>query len=189
MQTLKTSALMKTPPGIDGRRIASTGKRKHLPIQASPRRRRRALCLGVATLLLAGTALPACRQRPQVIIRSAHGPVTVTVEIANAPATRARGLMYRTDLEPDAGKLFIFPQPHELRFWMKNTPLPLDMIFINDARTVVGIVANARPFSTQGLGVNGASKYVLEVHGGFCARRGIAAGDVVEFVRIDDRAT
>jgi uncharacterized membrane protein (UPF0127 family) len=142
------------------------------------------LCLALPAAL----ALAACAQRPAVVIRAARGPVTVEVEVADTPDSRARGLMYRRDLAPQAGMLFIFPTPSEQRFWMKNTPLSLDMVFISSDRTIVGIVPDTRPFTTDPLGVSGASQYVLEVHAGFCAQHGIAAGDKVEFVRVGPSA-
>ena len=108
----------------------------------------------------------------------------VTVEIAATPEARAHGLMYRRDLAADAGMLFIFPTASEQRFWMKNTPLPLDMIFIGANRRIIGIVADTRPFSTNSLGVGGLSQYVLEVNAGFSAKHGLAAGDLVDFVHI-----
>ena len=139
-------------------------------------------------LLLALVGLAACARGPRVVVHAAHAPVTVSVEIANTPATREQGLMYRTDLGADAGMLFLFPHDEDLRFWMKNTPLPLDMVFIDASRAIVGIVADTRPFSTQGLGVGKPSRYVLEVHAGFCAKHGIAAGDKVDFEQIEDTA-
>jgi hypothetical protein len=128
--------------------------------------------------------LAACSQRPEVVIHSARGPVTVQVEIADTPDTLARGLMYRRDLGADAGMLFVFPKEADEQFWMKNTPLPLDMVFIGKQRRIVGIVSEARPFTTNSRGVGVPSQYVLEVNGGFCARHGINSGDTVEFVRI-----
>jgi uncharacterized membrane protein (UPF0127 family) len=97
--------------------------------------------------------------------------------------------MYRNDLAADAGMLFLFPQDEDLQFWMKNTPLPLDMIFIDASHAIVGIVANTRPFSTQARGIGKPSRYLLEVHGGFCARRGIASGDRIDFVDVPPDAT
>ena len=134
-------------------------------------------------------AVAACTRGPQVVVHAARGPVTVSVEIANTPTTREHGLMYRNDLGADAGMLFLFPREEPLQFWMKNTPLPLDMIFIDTSQTIVGIVADTRPFSTQGRGVGKPSRYVLEVHAGFCAAHGIAAGDKVDFVQVPDGAT
>jgi uncharacterized protein len=136
-------------------------------------------------LLVALCAIAAaCTPRPQVVIHATRADVRVQVEVADTPETRARGLMYRRDLAVNAGMLFIFPNESEQHFWMKNTPLPLDMLFINAAHRIVGIVPDTRPFSTNPLGVDAPSQYVLEVHGGFCAAHGIAAGDRVEFVQI-----
>jgi uncharacterized membrane protein (UPF0127 family) len=135
-------------------------------------------------LLLAFLLLGGCQRGPAVIVRSAQGPVTVRVEVVDTPDSRARGLMYRRDLAADAGMLFIFEAESDQHFWMKNTPLPLDMIFVGANHKIVGIVADARPFSTNSLSVGAPSQYVVEVHAGFCAAHGIAAGDTVEFVRV-----
>ena len=137
-----------------------------------------------AVLLLASVLLAGCSQRPSVVIHAASGPVTVQVEVADTPDARARGLMYRRYLAADAGMLFIFPTPAEQRFWMKNTPLALDMIFIDADRRIVGIVADTHPFTTNPVGTDQPSQYVLEVRAGFCAAHGIAAGDPIEFVRV-----
>jgi uncharacterized protein len=139
-----------------------------------------------ALLFLGLVLVAACTRHPQVVIHSASGPVTVQVEIADTPDARARGLMYRRDLAADAGMLFIFSNEAEQSFWMKNTPLPLDMVFIGADRKIVGIVADTRPFTTNPLGVGAPSQYVLEVHGGFCAGHGIGAGDQVDFVRVEN---
>jgi len=96
--------------------------------------------------------------------------------------------MYRRRLAADAGMLFVFPTESDQQFWMKDTPLPLDMVFIGKQRHIVGIVSEARPFTTNPLGVGVPSQYVLEVNGGFCARHGITTGDAVEFVRIFNTA-
>ena len=140
-------------------------------------------------LLLAFATLVACTRGPRVVVHAAKGPVAISVEIAATPARRERGLMYRNDLGADAGMLFLFPQDSDLRFWMKNTPLPLDMIFIDASHTIVGIVADTRPFSTQALGVGKPSRYVLEVHAGYAAKHGIASGDKVDFEQVSDAAS
>jgi uncharacterized membrane protein (UPF0127 family) len=121
------------------------------------------------------------------VVHSERGPVAVEVEVADTAAARARGLMYRRDLAAAAGMLFIFPEESQQQFWMKNTPLSLDMVFIDANRRIVGIVENAKPFTTTSRGVDAPSKYVLEVHAGFCARHGIATGDRVEFERIAEQ--
>lgn len=134
--------------------------------------------------LLVLAAIAACTEQPQVTVHAAAGPVHIPVELAITPEARTRGLMYRRDLPSNAGMLFVFPQERPQQFWMRNTPLSLDLIFISAARRVAGVVADARPFSEEMLGVPEPSQYVLEVHAGFAARHRIAAGDAVDFVRI-----
>lgn len=123
-----------------------------------------------------------CHHTPEVIIHPQAGaPVRVPVELALSLEARNRGLMYRRDLPPNGGMIFVFPASSEQTFWMKNTPLPLDMIFIGDDLVVVGIVENAVPFSTGLVGVGRPSRYVLEVHAGFAKAHQLRAGDRVEF--------
>ncbi|HEX7406299.1 MAG TPA: DUF192 domain-containing protein [Candidatus Binatia bacterium] len=149
---------------------------------------RRHLYQSEVALLMVCMALTACSHRPEVVIRSSRGPVAVEVEVADTPESRARGLMYRNDMAPNAGMLFIFPNETEQQFWMKNTPLPLDMVFIGKEHRIVGIVADTQPFTTSPLGVPGRSQYVLEVHAGFCASHGISTGNQVDFVRVPEGA-
>ena len=139
-------------------------------------------------LLFTLAVLVACVREPHVVVKTAAGPVRVNVEVANTPQSRELGLMYRRDMAADAGMLFIFPGESRQAFWMKNTPLSLDMIFIDAAHKIVGIVPDARPFSTKSLGVSTPSKYVLEVHAGFCTQHGIAAGDQIELADVADSA-
>ncbi len=121
-------------------------------------------------------------------VHTGTGEHKVRVEIANTAVTRTRGLMYRNKLDQDAGMLFVFPREETLQFWMKNTPLPLDMIFIGSDFKVVGIVENAKPFSTTGRGVKEPSRYVLEVNGGYSAKHGLKPGDRVEFHNVPPSA-
>ena len=81
--------------------------------------------------------------------------------------------------------LFIFPTLSPQSFWMKNTLISLDMIFVNDARQVVGLVANAEPLALQSRSVANPSRFVVEVNGGFAAARGIEVGTAVSFENID----
>ncbi len=128
--------------------------------------------------------LTACSQGPAAVIRASRETVTVHVEIADTPDKRATGLMYRRALAPEAGMLFLFPQASPQKFWMKNTVLPLDMIFISPTGKIVGIVNDAKPFTTNPLGVDEPSQYVLEVNAGFAAKHGLSVGDQVEFLRV-----
>jgi len=132
---------------------------------------------------LLAIAVTGC-SKPQVIIRPASESTalaTVKVEIADTPAKRQIGLMYRKHLASNAGMLFIFPKALPVRFWMKNTEIPLDMIFADGRGRIIGIVADAAPYSEKLLAVEGDSKYVLEVNAGFCKRYGVKAGDYLEF--------
>ncbi len=129
-------------------------------------------------LLLALTA--ACPTQPEVVILGRNGSVRVPVELALTTEQRARGLMYRTDLPKGSGMLFVFPRNENHTFWMKNTPLPLDMIFIDDTRTIIGFVENAVPFSLETRGVDRQARLVLEVHAGFVERHDLRVGDRVE---------
>lgn len=134
-------------------------------------------------------ALPACTQHPEVVVHTqGAAAVRIPVELALTPTERQRGLMFRRDLEPHAGMLFVFPESEDHSFWMKNTPLALDMIFINDDMRVAGIVADAVPFTIVSRSVGQPSRYVLEVRGGFSKQHGIQAGDRVEFHNVPSQA-
>lgn len=132
-------------------------------------------------LLVLATSGTACAREPRVVLHTAGGDVSVTVEIADTPQKRSLGLMYRKELAEGAGMLFIFEESQQLSFWMKNTPLPLDMMFIDEDRKIVGIVKEAVPFTTSPRKVDGESRYVLEVNAGFSERHKVKAGDTVSF--------
>ena len=102
--------------------------------------------------------------------------IPVNVEIAATNASRARGLMNRKTLKATHGMLFIFPDEAKRRFWMKNTYIPLDMIFVNQGLTTVGVVHNAKPHTLEGRGVPIPSTYVVEVNAGFARKHAIGTG-------------
>jgi uncharacterized membrane protein (UPF0127 family) len=114
--------------------------------------------------------------RQVILMPPGRNPVAVTVEIARTPRERQVGLMYRKELAADAGMLFVFENPQQLSFWMRNTYVPLDMIFICADLTVLGVVENTTPLSDQSCSVPGLSQFVLEVNALFARRHGIAAG-------------
>jgi uncharacterized protein len=119
---------------------------------------------------------------PRVVLDSPSGrSLAVNVEVARTPDEQARGLMFRDRLADDAGMLFVFPESSEHAFWMKNTLIPLDMIFIDEAGTVVGIVERAEPQTLAPRTVGAKSRYVLEVNGGWSAANGVGKGDRVRF--------
>ena len=138
----------------------------------------------LALTLLASITGSACARddaTARTVLHTGGGDVAVTVEIAATPERRNLGLMYRKELAEDAGMLFLFERPQHLTFWMKNTVLPLDMVFIGADHRVVGIVKNATPFTTTPRAVDGESQYVLEVNAGFSDRHGVRGGDAVTF--------
>ena len=128
------------------------------------------------------TALPSCIQADDGLIPiHLPGGVIIQAEIANTMKKRAEGLMYREYLAKDRGMLFTFDQAQPWTFWMKNTPIPLDMIFINRDLKIVGIVEQTVPFSLDSRSVDAPSQYVLEINGGLARRHGIQTGDRVRF--------
>lgn len=138
----------------------------------------------LATLLF--TLFAGCSTKPTVMLqRAAGGEADVRAEIASTPEARTLGLMFRKKLPSTEGMLFLFPEERVLTFWMKDTLIPLDMIFINSAMVVVGTVENATPLSTAPLSVSSPSKFVLEVNGGFVRQQGILPGAKVELRGID----
>jgi uncharacterized membrane protein (UPF0127 family) len=135
--------------------------------------------LALFALVLAGCTRPA---GPTVVLHPKNGsPVHVRVELADTPRSQSVGLMYRKEMPEDHGMLFLFGDDSDHGFWMKNTPLPLDMLFISKEGTIVGIIAETEPYSLELRRVGTPSRFVLEVNGGFAARHGIAAGDRVTY--------
>ncbi len=115
--------------------------------------------------------------RGQVVLHDAYGGVhPVEVEIADTPAARTRGMMWRTSVPAGTGMLFIFPSEEEHSFWMRNTLVPLDMLFLDHSGQVVGIVAQAEPQTLDRRSVGKPSVYVLEVAGGWTEKAGVLPG-------------
>ncbi len=141
--------------------------------------------LSIAIFMLALSMANACQGQPKVAISTRDGrEESFKVEVADSPLKRELGLQYRRDLSVDQGMIFLFPAAAEQSFWMKNTPIPLDMIFISSDRKIVGIVERATPFSLDARSVRGASQYVLEINGGLSQKYGFKPGDPVRFESI-----
>lgn len=118
----------------------------------------------------------------QVILTDAYGGKhAVEVEVAATDPQRTRGLMWRKQLPKGKGMLFVFNYVDVHGFWMRNTLIPLDMIFIGPDDRVVGISANAAPKTLTSRSVDQPSKYVLEVPGGWSEEIGLQPGSKVEF--------
>ncbi len=110
--------------------------------------------------------------------------VCFTAELAVTASERARGLMFRDALPDDRAMLFVFPEPGRHGFWMKNTRIELDIVFIGAGRRIVSVAHRATPCRTEPCAhylPEGDAAYVLEVAGGLAERHGFAAGDPVEF--------
>ncbi|WP_026986250.1 DUF192 domain-containing protein [Fodinicurvata fenggangensis] len=101
------------------------------------------------------------------------------VELATTNAERAQGLMYRRTLDEGTGMLFIYPRSQRISMWMKNTFIPLDMIFIDESGEIIRIAHRTVPESTQSIPSGGRAKAVLEINAGVSERLGIAKGDRV----------
>jgi hypothetical protein len=139
------------------------------------------LAVAIGAVALAGIAwaLFAGGDSNRIAIETASGSHIFTVEWARTPAERARGLMERTDLPADHGMVFDFGREQPVSFWMRNTPLPLDMIFIHGDGTVYRIEHSTTPYSDDMIPSGGAVRYVLEVNGGTAMRIGLRPGDRV----------
>jgi uncharacterized membrane protein (UPF0127 family) len=110
----------------------------------------------------------------------------VLVELARTATERNRGLMYRQSLQQGRGMLFLFEHPEPLKFWMKNTYIPLDMIFMDEQKRVVYVEENAEPLTLNERGPDGVdTQYVLEVPGGWAQAHDVRSGVVVKFLNVD----
>jgi uncharacterized membrane protein (UPF0127 family) len=136
-----------------------------------------------------GSGLPAAvadqTRHGAVRFETPRGTWLVDVELARTADQRARGLMWRTDLRPDTGMLFFFDESEEHRFWMRNTLLSLDMLFLDEDRVVVGVVDHAEPRTDTPRTVGRPSRYVLEVAGGEAAAHAVGPGARAAFLGIE----
>jgi len=155
---------------------------------------RRGLLAVAAVFAMAGAAQAAnlprqnpktCRGQPEIKpleplqIRTDKGLKTFTVEVADSPIRQEYGLMCRKALAPDRGMLFLFASQEPRYFWMRNTLIPLDIIYISADGKVVSITRNARPLDDTPLPSAGPAKFVLELAGGRAAQIGVLPGDQV----------
>ena len=138
-------------------------------------------------IAIIGTMCGACSLNPQqqpsrpiaqnqtsrVTFQAPDGDISFEEGVAQAFLSRQNGLMFRKNLEKNAGMLFIFDSETEQTFWMKNTLIALDLIFLDNQKRVVGIIENATPQSLAPLSVDRPSRYVLEINGGLAQKRGI----------------
>lgn len=135
----------------------------------------------VVALLLVGNACADGRVQllatdpAPLVADTASGPVAFSIEIADDAGERERGLMFRDDLPENHGMLFVFEQAGDIGFWMKDTPLPLDLVFI-DNRGIIGDIRRGEPQSMAIIAPSQPSRFVLELEFGTAARTGLAPG-------------
>ncbi|WFE87767.1 DUF192 domain-containing protein [Roseibium porphyridii] len=139
------------------------------------------LLLFTATGLSPATAQDEVAPLPTetLVVRSGDKEHTFTVEVASTDRQRARGLMFREEMATDHGMLFVFEGEGDRFFWMKNTPLPLDIIYIDAKGWIVSIAADTTPFSEAVIPSREPAKYVLELNAGISAELGLEPGDGV----------
>lgn len=121
---------------------------------------------------------------PSIVFFAQAGEAHYDLEVARQPHEQMRGLMHRQTMAPNWGMVFVFPNMQPRSFWMRNTLMPLDMVFVTDAGVVDSVVANAVPLTLDSRPSAGPAKYVIELVAGEAARRGIVAGTRVEFLNL-----
>jgi hypothetical protein len=121
----------------------------------------------------------------RLTIVTANGDQAFNIEVVDTPESRAKGLMFRTALAPDAGMLFDFHESRPVSFWMQNTLIPLDMLFIRHDGTIANIHVNAKPMDPTSIPSDGPVEFVFEIAGGRSVELGIKAGDKVVQDRIN----
>ena len=126
---------------------------------------------------------PAGLEQAPLTIRSSTGEHRFIVEMARTPEEQAQGLMHRQSLAPDRGMLFPYDPPRPASFWMKNTLIPLDLVFIRADGTISSIEAETVPLSLEPIVSQEPIAAVLEIAGGRAAELGIREGDQVEWAR------
>ncbi|MCC2662755.1 MAG: hypothetical protein K0R41_895 [Geminicoccaceae bacterium] len=131
----------------------------------------------VLMIRVAAADAPAVLDRDWLTIEAEHGPFQFEVEVARTPAERARGLMFRESLADGQGMLFDFGDPQRVAMWMRNTLIPLDILFIRSDGRISSIAREAQPLSDQVMESAEPVRAVLELPGGLTAERGIEPGD------------
>ena len=151
-----------------------------------------------AALTLAFTAVAACASaqtptKPAKLptealeIRTHHGPVRLKVEIAADDNAREYGLMFRKHMADDHGMIFDFPDVQPRSFWMKNTLIPLDMLFVGPDGRIVSVAKRAKPLDETAVSSYFPARAVIEINGGLADKLGIQAGDQVQDARVFPR--
>jgi uncharacterized protein len=148
---------------------------------SSARRGLIALVLGVCS---AGAAAAACSDA-SVELRSGNATARFNIEVADTDAERAQGLMNREKMAASSGMLFVYESPRRASFWMKNTLIPLDMIFVDETGVVTQVHSMAKPLDETPIDGGDGVAFVLEINGGLAKRLGIEAGSVLRHPVVD----
>ncbi|MFC6488954.1 DUF192 domain-containing protein [Nitratireductor sp. GCM10026969] len=119
-----------------------------------------------------------------LLAETAAGERSFTIEIADTAEKRARGLMFRRSMGDDHGMLFVFEESRNRSFWMKDTPMPLDLLFVGEDGSVRAI-ERGEPLSTDGIAPDARAQFVLELKAGTAQRTGIEVGDRLRHPLID----
>ena len=147
----------------------------------APVLRRAAVVAAIAAVAL---PLAACSDEGKLVLHSSTGDYSFNVEVVDTPESRAKGLMFVQELADDAGMLFDFKEERPVSFWMRNTFIPLDMIFVGTDGVVKNIHVNARPHDVTGIPSEGPVQFVLEIPGGRSVEIGLKPGDTMEHDRV-----
>jgi uncharacterized membrane protein (UPF0127 family) len=147
----------------------------------------RLFAAAVLAATLPGAASAACAEN-RVDLRGDWGQAGFTVEIADDVAERAQGLMNRESLPRSAGMLFVYEAPQRAVFWMRNTLIPLDMIFLDETGTVTHIHENAIPLDETGIDGGDGVVAVLEINGGLSGQFGLTVGSEMRHPSFDQTA-
>lgn len=137
------------------------------------------LAIAPENRLFAAETAPAFR-KDSLLIGTRNGDIPFDIEIAETPREQEYGYMNRANIPENHGMLFIFKRDIPIQMWMKNTPLSLDMLFIDKTGNIIHIAKNAEPNSLKIVSANRPTRAVLELLGGVSDKRGIKVGDVVK---------
>ncbi len=134
----------------------------------------------LSSAAIAQAAAPAESRLETLTFKTASGPVAFNVEVMRTDAERERGLMFRRFLPADRGMLFDFKAEQSVMMWMKNTYIPLDMVFMSRTGSVVSIAENTEPLSERIIPSGAPTYAVLEINGGAARKAGLKVGDQAE---------
>ena len=151
----------------------------------APALRRVAATTAAAAVAL---TLAACSDEGRLVLHTSSGDHSFSVEVVDTPESRAKGLMFVQELADDAGMLFDFKEERPVSFWMRNTFIPLDMIFVGADGVVKTIHVNARPHDVTSIPSQVPVRFVLEIPGGRSEEIGLQPGDTMEHALVEKPA-